>query len=40
MTLTAREAEMIGWLESRYGAMQLPGRLTDPDSGGAQTGSA
>ena len=31
---------MIGWLESRYGAMQLPGRLTDTDPGGAQIGRA
>ena len=34
MTLTARELEMIGWLESQYDAMvELLGRLVDTDSG-------
>ncbi len=34
MTLSAREAEMIGWLESQYDAMVgLLGRLVDTDSG-------
>jgi glutamate carboxypeptidase len=34
MTLSAREAEMIGWLESQYDAMvELLRRLVDTDSG-------
>jgi glutamate carboxypeptidase len=34
MTLSAREAEMIGWLASQYDAMvELLGRLVDTDSG-------
>jgi glutamate carboxypeptidase len=34
MTLSAREAEMIGWLETQYDAMVgLLGRLVDTDSG-------
>jgi glutamate carboxypeptidase len=34
MTLSAREAELIGWLEDQYDAMvELLGRLVDTDSG-------
>jgi glutamate carboxypeptidase len=34
MTLTAREAELLGWLESQYRPMvELLGRLVDTDSG-------